>query len=375
MSNELSAEDLLPPEVGLTLLGFEKSEQGWLVRAEGRTRSECPSCGTQSTARHSRYWRQLQDLPVQGKRVALRLRLSRWRCRNAECKQAIFRERLGEGVAPWARRTSRVEEVLLLVGHRTGGRAAEFLLKRLAIAVSDDTILRRVKRQARAARHGEQRLRVVGVDDWAWKKGQTYGTILVDLERRTVADLLPQRSADQLAEWLKQHPEVEVITRDRFGLYAGGARRGAPQARQVADRFHLLLNLREAVEKELGRQRRRLTLMPVEEDQSVTKTVPVTDFSFRANPEVQTHKRQLVSERWRAKEELFARVRALHVRGRRASASVRDTGVGRRRVDKGFAARNYRLGTRWNRNQPRPDSLPLTYNVDGRKAVTRVLAC
>jgi transposase len=224
-----------------------------------------------------------------------------------------------------------VEEVLLLVGHRTGGRAAEFLLKRLAIAVSDDTILRRVKRRARAARHGEQRLRVVGVDDWAWKKGQSYGTILVDLERRTVADLLPQRSAEQLAEWLKQHPEVEVITRDRFGLYAGGARRGAPQARQVADRFHLLLNLREAVEKELARQRRRLTLPPVEEDQ-VTKTVPVTD--SRSNPEVQTQQRQLVAERWRAKEELFARVRALYVSGRRASVIVRETGVGRRRVDK-----------------------------------------
>jgi transposase len=217
-----------------------------------------------------------------------------------------------------------VEEVLLLVGHRTGGRAAEFLLKRLAMAVSDDTILRRIKRRARVARHGEQRLRAVGVDDWAWKKGQTCGTILVDLERRTVADLLPQRSAEQLAEWLQQHPEVEVITRDRFGLYAGGARRGAPQARQVADRFHLLLNLREAVEKELARQRRRLTLPPVEEDQSVTKIVLVTDSDSRANSEVQTHKRQLVAERWRAKEELFARVRALYLSGQRASAIVRD---------------------------------------------------
>jgi hypothetical protein len=137
--------DLPPPEIGLTLLGFDKSEQGWLVSAAGCTGSECPSCGMQSTARHSRYWRQLQDLPVQGKRVALRLRLSRWRCRNRECEQAIFRERLGEVVAPWARRTSRVEEVLLLVGHRTGGRAAEFLLKRLSMAVSDDTILRRLR--------------------------------------------------------------------------------------------------------------------------------------------------------------------------------------------------------------------------------------
>jgi transposase len=98
--------------------------------------------------------RYLQDLPVQGKRVALRLRLSRWRCRNAECEQAIFRERLGEVVAPWARRTSRVEEILLLVGHHSGGRAAEFLLKRLAMSVSDDTILRRIKRVARAPRQG-----------------------------------------------------------------------------------------------------------------------------------------------------------------------------------------------------------------------------
>jgi|SRR5580700_11008658 transposase len=92
MSNELSAQDLLPPEIGLTLLGFEKSEQGWLVRAEGRTRSECPSCGTESSARHSRYWRHLQDLPVQGKRVVLRLRLSRWRCRSRKMAQAYARE-------------------------------------------------------------------------------------------------------------------------------------------------------------------------------------------------------------------------------------------------------------------------------------------
>jgi transposase len=179
-----------------------------------------------------------------------------------------------------------------LVGHRSGGRAAEFLLKRLAMSVSDDTILRRIKRVARAARHGEQRLRVVGVDDWAWKKGQSYGTILVDLGTENRSGPVAAALSRAAGEWLKQHPEVEVITRDRFGLYAGGARRGAPQARPVADRFHLLLNLREAVEKELARQRRRLALPPVEEeDQSVTKTVPVPASCSRANPEVQTHQR------------------------------------------------------------------------------------
>jgi len=152
----------------------------------------------------------------------------------------------------WARRTNRVEETVLLVGHRMGGCPAEALMKHLAMAVSDDTILRGVKRMARAkAADVGQRLRVVGVDDWAWKKGQNYGTILVDLERRAVADLLPKRSADQLADWLEQHRGVETITRDRYGLYADGANRGAPQAREIADRFHLLLNLRETVEKEL----------------------------------------------------------------------------------------------------------------------------
>jgi transposase len=116
------------------------------------------------------------------------------------------------------------------------------------MAVSDDTILRTVKRV-----DGDPAavpLRVVGVDDWAWKKGQTYGTILVDLERNGVIDLLPERSAESLAAWLAQHPGIEFISRDRQGLYADGARSGAPQAQQVADRFHLALNLGTAVEQE-----------------------------------------------------------------------------------------------------------------------------
>ena len=99
---------------------------------------------------------------------------------------------------------------------------------------------------------GSATLRVAGIDDWAWKKGTTYGTMIVDLERRQVVDVLADRSADSTAEWLRGHPEVEIVSRDRAGLYADGARQGAPQARQIADRFHLLLNVREAVERQLG---------------------------------------------------------------------------------------------------------------------------
>ena len=119
-------------------------------------------------------------------------------------------------------------------------------MKRIGMSISDDTILRSLKRRA-TERRAETSVRVVGVDDWASRKGSTYGTIVVDLERREVIDVLPDRSADGIADWLKQHPDIEIISRDRCGSFAQGAQEGAPQARQVADRFHILQNLREAI--------------------------------------------------------------------------------------------------------------------------------
>ena len=139
--------------------------------------------------------------------------------------------------------------IVRLFGHAVGGRPAERLLARLGMALGHTTILRHVKCGASG---GSATLRVAGIDDWAWKKGTNYGTMIVDLERRQVVDVLADRSADSIAEWLRGRPEVEIVSRDRAGLYADGARQGAPQARQIADRFHLLLNFREAVERQLG---------------------------------------------------------------------------------------------------------------------------
>jgi transposase len=189
---------------------------------------------------------------MQGAPSTLHLRVGRWLCRNSNCQRKIFTEPIPAVAAPHQQRTGRVEEAVQLVGYSLGGRPAERLLSRLGMAVSNDTILRQLKKRA-AARVASQRLRVVGIDDWAWRKGQTYGTILVDLERREVVDLLPDRSAEQVALWLHQHPTVDIVSRDRFGLYARGALSGAPQARQVADRFHLIVNLKDAVEHELSR--------------------------------------------------------------------------------------------------------------------------
>src|SRR5271170_6725168 len=131
-------------------------------------------------------------------------------------------------------------------------------MRRLGMPVSADTLIRQVKRAVHLP--ALPQVRVLGVDDWAWCKGQNFGTILVDLERSQVVDLLPTRSADSLGEWLAQHPEVTTVSRDRQGVYAEGARRGAPEAVQVADRFHLVLNLTQAVERELAVNRRQLRI-------------------------------------------------------------------------------------------------------------------
>jgi transposase len=127
---------------------------------------------------------------------------------------------------------------------------SERLLARLAMQVSDNTILRHFKNYARGVGDA-QPIRMVGIDDWCWRRGDRYGTIIVDLERRKVIDVLPKRSVEETATWLKRHPEIEIVSRDRCGLYAQGARQGAPQAKQVADRFHLLQNLREAIEQQI----------------------------------------------------------------------------------------------------------------------------
>ena len=151
----------------------------------------------------------------------LELRLGRWLCRNEQCGRKTFVERLPLVAAPMGRRTVRVAEIVRLFGHAAGGLPSERLLARLAMPVSDSAILRQVKRHVRE--RGEPApLRAIAIDDWSWRKGFNYGTIIVDLERRTVADVLESRSAKETADWLERRPEIEIVSRDRCGLYAQG---------------------------------------------------------------------------------------------------------------------------------------------------------
>ena len=202
----------------------------------------------------------LRDLPMQGASVTLKVQLGRWRCRSRQCLRQIFTERVEGVMLPHSQQTNRLSEVHRPVGRALGGRSGQRLLKRLGMPSSRHTLLRQVIKASGSV--WQPAIRVVGVDDWAWRKGQSFGTILVDLERSEVVDLLPTRSAKELGEWLAQHPEVKVVSRDRQGVYAEGVRAGAPRARQVADRFHLTLNLRQAVKRELAVRRSFLRFTP-----------------------------------------------------------------------------------------------------------------
>jgi transposase len=214
------------------------------------TDAACPTCGTRSRRVHSRYRRTVADLPCHNRPLALRLVVRRFRCDQPDCSQGVFCERFPGLLAPYARSTTRLTDAHQNIGFALGGEAGARLADRLDMPTSPDTLLRRVKN---APEELIPSPRFVGVDDWAIRKGQRYGTILIDLERGRVLDILPGRDGEALKVWLREHPGVEVVSRDRWAAYAQAVSEAAPQARQVADRWHLLKNLREAVERLLAR--------------------------------------------------------------------------------------------------------------------------
>jgi len=200
--------------------------------------SSCPLCTHLATRIHSRYTRVVADLPCAGQRVQLILHVRKFFCDTPECPRKIFAERLPPLVEPRARMTRRLSEAIQTIGLATCGKLDARLAARLGIQISWMTVLHRI--MAKPSPPGPLVVHL-GIDDFCFRRGCTYGTILVDLERHQVLDLLPDRQAETAAAWMQLHPGLDLVSRDRGGDYAAAARKGAPQALQVADRFHLMV--------------------------------------------------------------------------------------------------------------------------------------
>jgi transposase len=289
----------------------------------------CPVCQFPTRRIHSHYARTVADLPWATYRVVLQLNVRKFFCANGRCRRRVFTERLPQLVAPWARRTQRLAQWLAPIAVALGGTAGARLSHGLSGAVSRNTLLRVVRRLPLPTRATPT---VLGVDDWAYRKRQTYGTILIDLERHHPVALLPDRDAGTLAQWLTAHPGVQIIARDRAKAYADGARQGAPQATQVADRFHLMQNVAEALEQVCSAHSQALTAVseamrqtPIRRpDGSMALPIPP--------PPPAPTAQELATQRRARRLALYEQVWALHRQGWSGEAIARQLGMGRATV-------------------------------------------
>jgi transposase len=243
---------LLPDPALFEVISY--SLEAKVLTLEVRTKrgnAKCPDCHQISNRIYSRYARTVRDLPMAGFAVILHICVRRFFCDNPSCPRCTFTERLSGIIESYARRTNRTIASQREVGFIAGGEAGAKIIRNLALPTSPDTLIRLVRYA-----HIKERPtpKILGIDDWALRRGHSYGTVFVDLETHRPVDLLPDRSAETVKQWLLAHPGVEIISRDRSSIYIETINSGAPNAIQVADRWHLLHNLVEAIERVLNRR-------------------------------------------------------------------------------------------------------------------------
>lgn len=316
---------LFPLPEGLEITSVSEASEEVIVRVtSSRPVSCCPRCSTSSSAIHSYYRRKPRDLSCAGRPIRLFLSVRKFFCQNASCSQKVFTERLPDFIAVSSRLTSRLRTAVQDIGYATCGKGGERLSTKLGMPVSDATLLWSLY-LVPLPTIGP--IEVLGIDDWRYRRGKRFGSILVDLKTHKIIDLLPERSTESVVAWLETHPEIGIVSRDRGSTYVDGATQGAPLATQVCDRWHLLKNLGEAVEAFLIRARIRL---PEAKKQEPSPERPLTTYS--ATPAQQGKTQARLLRKWK----LYQRIHELHDSGMSLRKIGEELGLARGTVRKYF---------------------------------------
>jgi transposase len=292
----------------------------------------CPDCSQMTSRVHSYYTRSPRDLSSSGRKVRLVLNVHRFRCPNSQCPRRTFAERIPQIAPVHGQRTGRLTAILAAMALEVSAEVGARISRHLNTAVSGDT-LRRLARATDMAPSSTPR--VLGIDDWAFKKGHRYGTILVDLERHEVVDLLPDREVNTLVAWLRDHPGAEIICRDRASDYAKAATEGAPQATQIADRWHLLKNLGEALQRLLNQHRSTLRQAAKQVQAETVSAIPMI---IQPNEPVSTAASSDRSPTAARRQQWYDDVRQLAAQGYSKRAIARQMNINRATVERYLAA-------------------------------------
>lgn len=245
MTDKISLQKFFDPDMKIT--SIEEDSEKLIIKIKSKTKSApCPVCGEKSDYHQVTYQRTIDDLPLFGKPVQLIITAYKYKCFNNKCKQKIFSEDLHGFAGKFRRRSERCEDLVAAIGLNTNCESAAFICSYMGIQISGDTVIRILLKKYENSTENTSS-DVIGVDDWAYKKGHTYGTVICDGQTNNPITILEGRDGSELKKWLRNNQHIKTVTRDRAGAYAAAITEIIPEAIQVADRFHLFHNFMHVI--------------------------------------------------------------------------------------------------------------------------------